>query len=303
MNSAQNPFDMQGHWYRGNTHAHSTASDGAESLDDRFRRYRDEGYDFLVMTDHGVVSDVSGFSDDDFLAVSGVELHPPNPFGGDLYHIVAVNITESIPFEDKHPQEVLDAVADRGGASIIAHPSWSGFTLDDFRQLTGYCALEVYNQTCWLQNGKGQSENTWDEHLDRLGPVWGIATDDAHHLDADTCKAWIKLRARSLTPPDVVEALRAGAFFSTQGPEFFDIRIETHAGLPTVLVRSSAVRSIVFKGRARWGAHITGQNRELIESARYQCHGKEKYLRIELTDSAGRKAWSNPFFLPPADRE
>jgi hypothetical protein len=303
MSGAVNPFDIPGRWLRGNTHAHSAESDGAESLPDRFARYRDAGYDFLVMTDHGVVSDVTAFSESGFLAISGTELHPENPFGGDSYHIVAVNVTDPIPFDDRHPQDVLDAVAAHGGISIMAHPSWSGFTLADFRDLTGYCALEVYNETCWLQNGKGQSENTWDDHLDRLGPVWGIAADDVHHLDADACKAWIMLRAPSLTTPDILEALRSGAFFSTQGPEFLDIRVETDAGRTSILVQSSPVRSIVFKGRARWGAHLTGQNGQLIQSARYDCHGKEKYVRIELTDQQGRKAWSNPFFLPPPARQ
>ena len=46
-----NPFQQPGQWYRGNTHSHSTESDGQLSIGDRFAAYRDAGYDFLVLTD------------------------------------------------------------------------------------------------------------------------------------------------------------------------------------------------------------------------------------------------------------
>ena len=47
-----NPFRQPGQWYRGNTHSHSTESDGQLSMSDRFAAYREAGYDFLVLTDH-----------------------------------------------------------------------------------------------------------------------------------------------------------------------------------------------------------------------------------------------------------
>ena len=82
-----NPFKQPGRWYRGNTHSHSTESDGRMPIADRFAQYRDGGYDFLVLTDHRKVNDVSAHSRDGFLAISGSEVHPDNPYGGDRYHI------------------------------------------------------------------------------------------------------------------------------------------------------------------------------------------------------------------------
>ncbi|MDE0018357.1 MAG: phosphoesterase, partial [Candidatus Poribacteria bacterium] len=56
-----NPFRRPGQWYRGNTHSHSTESDGQLSMSDRFAAYREAGYDFLVLTDHRKVNDVSAY--------------------------------------------------------------------------------------------------------------------------------------------------------------------------------------------------------------------------------------------------
>ena len=94
--TAVNPFEAPGRWFRGNTHSHSTESDGGLSIRDRFAAYRDAGYDFLVLTDHRKVSEVSAESRPGFLAISGSEVHPENPYGGDRYHFVAINIHEPI---------------------------------------------------------------------------------------------------------------------------------------------------------------------------------------------------------------
>ncbi len=47
-------FTAPGQFWRGNLHTHSTRSDGILSPEEVCRRYRDEGYDFLALTDHFV---------------------------------------------------------------------------------------------------------------------------------------------------------------------------------------------------------------------------------------------------------
>ena len=105
-----NPFEIAGQWYRGNTHSHSTESDGQLPIAERFDAYRQAGYDFLVITDHRTVSDVSAYSTEDFLAISGSEVHPENPYGCSTYHIVAINIQQKIDCAKLHPNEVLEEI-------------------------------------------------------------------------------------------------------------------------------------------------------------------------------------------------
>ena len=51
-----NPFTASGHWYKGNLHTHTTRSDGHFDPEEVVRRYREADYDFLALTDHGVVT-------------------------------------------------------------------------------------------------------------------------------------------------------------------------------------------------------------------------------------------------------
>ena len=157
-----NPFQQPGQWYRGNTHSHSTESDGQLSIGDRFAAYRDAGYDFLVLTDHRKVNDVQAYTTPDFLAISGSEVHPDNPYGGDTYHFVAINIHERINCSEMHPNAVLDDIKAQGGEAVLCHPYWSGHTILDYLPLREYFAIEVYNDSC-VGIGKEFSEQAWDD--------------------------------------------------------------------------------------------------------------------------------------------
>ncbi|MBI3910957.1 MAG: CehA/McbA family metallohydrolase [Armatimonadetes bacterium] len=298
-------FRRPGRWYRGNVHCHSTASDGRLSITDRFAAYRDAGYDFLVLTDHRKVSDVSACSDGDFLAISGSEIHPPNPYGGDRYHIVAINIHERIPDEEMHPNEAIAAILSQGGEAVICHPYWCGHTFQDLAPLRGYLAVEVYNDTC-MGIGRGYSESHWDELLDHVGPCWGMATDDAHGTEHDCFHAWVMVHAPELSLAAILESLRQGHFYSTQGPAFEHMEMRTTEVpdaddgvrvVPALAIRTSPVQAICFMGHRWRGKRVLASEGSALVEAEYPILNGEKYVRVEIVDERGRKAWSQPVFL------
>ena len=68
-------YTTTGTWYKGNTHLHSTASDGGWTFAELAQAYAGAGYDFLFRTDHWVCSDVAADSDDyPLLWLDGIEL-------------------------------------------------------------------------------------------------------------------------------------------------------------------------------------------------------------------------------------
>ena len=290
--SYTNPFQQPGQWYRGNTHSHSTESDGQLSVSDRFAAYRDAGYDFLVLTDHRKVNDVGAHTTSDFLAISGSEVHPENPYGGGTYHIVAINIHERINCAKMHPNAVIDDIKSQGGEAVLCHPYWCGHTILDYLPLHGYFAVEVYNDTC-MGIGKGFSEQAWDDLLDRGGPVLGIAADDAHGTEHDCFHGWIMVKAEELTLDGIMQALRTGAFYSTLGPEITDLTLDGKE----LTVKCSEAQSIVFKAQCSRGKRVLSANGELLTEATYSVPESVKYVRVEITDATGKKAWSNPFFF------
>ena len=49
-------------WYKGNTHVHTLNSDGDTAADNVVRWYREQGYNFVVITDHNFLTDVDGLN-------------------------------------------------------------------------------------------------------------------------------------------------------------------------------------------------------------------------------------------------
>ena len=79
-------FSKSGKFWRGNLHTHSNRSDGLLSPDDLCQRYKDEGYNFLVISDHFVglynypITEPLDFNDPEFITIFGAELHSVVPF-------------------------------------------------------------------------------------------------------------------------------------------------------------------------------------------------------------------------------
>ncbi len=105
----RNPYRNLAHWFRGNTHTHSTLSDGEWPLEKVVAFYRDRGYAFLAMTDHDVFTDLSRFTTAEFLGLSSDEV---TVRGRD--HIVGLHLKGLVdPFTDH--QSTIAAITDHGG--------------------------------------------------------------------------------------------------------------------------------------------------------------------------------------------
>jgi len=92
------PFAQPGRFWRGNLHTHSTRSDGHLEPAETVAWYRDNGYDFVALTDHFVqrfgcrISDTRSMRTGGFTTLIGAELHAPRTQAGNLWHIVAAGL-------------------------------------------------------------------------------------------------------------------------------------------------------------------------------------------------------------------
>ena len=297
-----NPFEQPGQWYRGNTHAHSTVSDGVLTTAERFAAYRQHGYHFLVLTDHGQVSDVSAYNDGRFSGSfrrRAASKEPPQSSHRRLSYR-GPRRPRRIDAPRMDPPAVVAAIHEQGGVAVIGHPHWLGHNLIELEALRGCLALEVYNDTCQYENGKGFSESIWDDLLDAWGPLHGIAADDAHDSVYDCFHGWIMVKAAELTVPAIMQAIRAGSFYSTLGPEILDLVCDPgpDGGRPArVAIKCSPARSISFKCSRNRGRHVVAPEGALLTRAEYVLEPDAlKYLRVEITDAVGRKAWTNAFY-------
>ena len=93
--------DLQGRYpYMGDTHVHSTYSDGSEAPEIVAADYRKQGFDFMAMTDHhnymGSMHLIAAYRDVpvDIALLPGEEVHLPH----EAEHIVSVGATHSVNF-------------------------------------------------------------------------------------------------------------------------------------------------------------------------------------------------------------
>jgi hypothetical protein len=290
-------FAGEGRFYKGNLHTHSSASDGARSPADVCELYREAGYDFLALTDHFLprygfpVVDTRPFRREGFTTILGAELHAPATAAGEAWHLLAVGLP--LDFAPPTPEETASALAARslaaGAFLAIPHPAWYALTVDDAMTIAGAHAIEVYNHTSAVRTARGDGMYLLDQLLVRGLQIQACATDDAHlHCD-DAFGGWVMVRASANEPDAFLDSLKAGRYYSTQGPliEGIDWSAET------VTVRCTPAAAVMVLGRGSCAERSlkAGQTCASLPLEKLRPGG---FARIVVIDGDGRRAWSNP---------
>jgi hypothetical protein len=285
------PLTLGGARIKAGFHCHTVNSDGGMSPEDTVKHYRAKGYQCLGITDHRCVTPVSEFSDEGFLGLDSTEN------GGDP-DIIGVGVASAVPV-DLPLAEKAAALAAQGGFTIAAHPTYCGVLPEGYVNCPDLMALEIYNAYCDQAYANGLATELWDMVLGQGKRVWGVAGDDAHlnpekGYYSDAGFGWVEIWAGELARESVLDALKQGFFFSTQGPTFECIEVE-EGGIRIECSPVTEVRWRTF-GHAGFVDHAEegGAKRASALPERFKPNG---FVRIELVDREGRKAWSNPFFV------
>ena len=304
------PFSTPGRFWRGNLHTHSFASDGAMSPEQVVEAYKRAGYDFLQISDHFVeryqfpMTDTRAFRSNNFTTLIGAELHAMGTEVGELWHILAAGLPLDFPVPtstETGPE--LAARARAAGAFVaIAHPAWSQLRIGDGRALAAAHAVEIYNHGCAVETDRGDGFYLLDELVNEGRRLTAIATDDAHfkHGDYDAFGGFVEVKAESLDPDVLLEALKAGHFYASQGPRLVDVDVS----LGEVRVECSPAHSIALvTGTSRAlscvGRNITSATFDVANVARsaWVNPGAVQWFRVVVIDHAGKRAWTNPIWL------
>jgi hypothetical protein len=303
-------------WWKGNTHTHTTNSDGDSSPEVVTRWYQDHGYSFLVLSDHNYLTAEGSFpyeKKDGFLLIQGEEVSASYPPAGGAprrpVHVNALDHKAVIePVDGTTAAETLQANVDRiRSASAVPHVNHPNFrwalTVDDLLKLRGCRLLEIWNGHPAVHNHGGGGvpgmEEVWDRLLSAGVVVYGIAVDDAHHFKGEFAadrvnpgRGWIHVRARALRPDALMEALERGDFYASTGPVLEDVTADD----VSLRIRIAALQD--FKHTT----HFYGKGGRLLASSTdaapsYTFGGGEGYVRAKVVDSAGRAAWVQPVFV------
>jgi hypothetical protein len=304
---AVNPFRGEGLWLRCALHAHTTNSDGELAPELLVRHYEWAGYDVLAITDHWART--AEPSTKKLLVIPSTELNAYAPTQEHDAHVLAFGLAVDplLPEGNFAPlEEVVAWITENGGVPYLAHTYWSGLRTEQWWDCPGLCGIEVWNSGCELELGRGDSSIHWDEALEHGRPFFALATDDSHHPGYDSGFAWTWVRAKEKTQDAVLDALRAGMFYGSTGPEIRDIEVSDG----DVVVRCSPAQALtLYSGRSRGARANAGRlgypnHSEIIErnddglitAARLFRPYEAPYGRVEVLDRHGKKAWSNPLW-------
>lgn len=296
------PFAKPGRFWKGNLHTHSTRSDGTKSPQEVCRLYEQAGYDFIALTDHFLpqydfpITDTLPYRSAGFTTILGAELHAGAIENGSAWHIVAAGLpTDFAPPADDESGAQIAARAMKAGAFIgIAHPHWYTLSAADVDSLGPAHAFEVFNGIAADGNDRAESWHIMDLMLDRCQRYFAYAADDAHFTDSyhDFRRGWVHVKAEELSPEALLTALKTGAYYSSTGPQIYDIalgdgqKLTIHCS-PAERVFLTGVGSAVQRA---WGNGLTNAEFDLSE---WDSH----YCRLTVRDRRGGKAWSNPIWL------
>lgn len=292
MRPVPNRYNTDGPWFKGNTHVHTTCSDGGKDYRTVAEMYAGRGYDFLFITDHGHVADIEGLPDLPLLALNGVEIDGTDETGM-WFHAVGLGydgtLLDEVPFGEQ-----VAHLKRAGAVVVLAHPCWTGNTVADALR-HGFDGLEVYNHICHYLNGKSLSVYHWDRMLEADPRTLGISADDAHLNGNEPWDAgWVMVSAPALSRRDILDSIKAGNFYSTQGPLFESIRVQDGR----IEVRTSPVSMIRLTDNTAWGARVYPGNGALVTGGEFEVTGEHAYLRVEIEDERGRLAWTNALMEP-----
>lgn len=291
MAEAQSHFryTTSGTWYKGNTHLHSTASDGGRTFAELAQMYAVKGYDFLFRADHWAASAVAADGEDfPLLWLDGVELDGRDD-GGVYYHVVCLGTFTGITREMGLLAAMTSARA-QGGLLILAHPQWTGNTFDDALRWN-FDGVEVYNHVCQWLNGKGDGRAYWNAMLAKQPSTLGLACDDAHIRPEHPGwnGGWIVVNAPELSRPAMMDAIRAGNFYSSTGPDFHAITCQAN----TVTIQTSPVQFARLVGPTYRGQRIGGFEGHLFTEAVFDIPSDWTHAYLEIEDAHGHRAWTN----------
>lgn len=178
------------------------------------------------------------------------------------------------------------------------HPTWSMETYEQYSKYHHMHAMEICNFGCMAMGYAEYNERVYDEMLRGGERICCIATDDNHNYDSadsrffDSFGGFTVIKAPRLEYKAVTDALVAGHFYASQGPEIYSLLFEDGK---LHITCSEADRIMITTGRRRAWAAYASEGKALTE-AEFDVMPEDIYVRLTVIDKNGYPANTNAYF-------
>ena len=321
-----------GRFYKANLHSHSTVSDGVQTPERVKELYMAHGYSVYAYTDHHVMVPHHDLTDESFLALTGTELtvHAPDELYKTIGKVCHFNMIALDPdhntqevyypnkFEEKNegnftyntafppaelvytPENItamMTAARENGFFVIYNHPTWSNEHYPEYTNYHGMHAMEICNYGCLMGGYDENNGHIYDDMLRAGERIYCVAADDNHHCEGgpkpDAYGGFTMIKADKLEYKAITDALLAGNFYASQGPEIHELWMEDGQ----VHIKCSDAQKI-FMTTARRKARLAlpAEGEKSVNEAVFDVEPRDGYVRFTVVDHTGKPAQTNAYF-------
>lgn len=324
---------QNGSFYKANLHCHSAFSDGKWTPEQIKENYKERSYSVVAFTDHNLLLSHQELSDEEFLALNGVEININDENYPDKYaktcHLCMIALEpdnliqpcwhrseylnkhtsqfrELVKFDDTKPDFVrtynrecvnraIKESVDNGFFVTYNHPTWSGESYETYMNYEGMHAMEICNYECVCLGHDEHNERIYDQMLKNGKHIYCVATDDNHNNPGmdSSFGGFTVIKAEKLEYKAITKALLDGNFYASEGPEIKELYYEDGKAY----IEFSAAREAFITNATRKVGRIKGKNGNLITKACFDVLDDDGFFRITVEDAEGKRAYTNAYFI------
>lgn len=307
-------------YFKANLHCHTVISDGELTPQEIKEAYKAQGYSIVAFTDHERYRWHKELDDESFLALAAYETECCDFETGPgcwpdqrTYHL---NLFDTDPTQNPGEKAkslrplrrygdipaLNEYIADMNRLGFLVcynHPYWSLQDYTDYAGLRGLFAMEIYNHGCEHDGLYGFNPQSYDEVLRTGQRLFAVATDDNHDCfpigspENDSFGGFVRIAAEKLSYQSVIEALKAGKFYWSMGPELQGVSIKNN----TLSIDTSPVGKIYVIQEGRNCYKLLAEPGETLTHAEFPLSGEEGWFRVEVRDDHGLYAGTNAYFM------
>ena len=189
--------------------------------------------------------------------------------------------------------ECIAKAKEKGYFVTYNHPTWSQEGYEQYMAYHGMDAMEICNFGCLMGGWQEYNPRAYDDMLRGGKRIYCIAADDNHNNKNDSFGGFTFIKAESLDYPAVFKALKDGHFYSSQGPEIYELYLEGNK----VTVKCSPAREIRLNTGVISAELVKNDDGSPVTEATFTLERDHGYFRITVIDEKGYPADTNAYFI------
>ena len=217
---------------------------------------------------------------------------------------IKINYTKYVEFDENEPDyiraytpdcvnDMIKRGRDRGFFVTYNHPVWTLEEYPVYMSYEGMNAMEIYNNCGYVSGYDEYVPAVYDAMLRGGKRLYCIAADDNHNSIERFFGGYVMIKADKLEYSTITKALCDGNFYSSRGPEIYELWVEDGK----VYITCSDAKMIAMVTSRRRTKAVYGQNGKTVTEAVFEVVPEDKYIRLTVTDVWGNTANTNAYFV------